>query len=91
MPKKGRRAKGRSRKWSRANIMNFVAGGIVAISMVLGSIFVFGGATPTASPQAASTAVVTQTSVPSVGSAGTPTVVITQTAPTSTVAATPTK
>ncbi len=81
MPKKGKRTKGRSHKWSSANIMNLVAGAIVALSMVLGSIFVFGGA-PTPSSSSAQnqpTVVATQTTVPSVGSAATPTVVITPT------------
>ncbi len=79
MPKKARRATGRSRKWSRANIMNLVAGGIVALSMVCGSIFVFGGAPqPNSSAQSQPTVVATATTVPAV-SAGTPTVVITPT------------
>ncbi len=77
MPKKGRRARGRS-KWSRANIANLVTGAILALSMVLGSIFVFGGAaTPTASTPATSVPVAaTTTAVPAVGAAATPTVVV---------------
>lgn len=43
MAKRSRRAKARSNKWSRANILNYIAGGFVAVSMVLGSVFVFGG------------------------------------------------
>ncbi len=79
MPKKARRVKGRSNRWSSANIMNLVAGGIVALSMVLGSIFVFGGApTPSSSAQNQPTIVATATSVPSLN-AGTPTVVISPT------------
>ncbi len=52
MAKKSRSAskKGRSNKWSAANIMNYILGGIVALSMVLGSIFVFGGASPNTQP-----------------------------------------
>ncbi len=58
MAKKSQRSsKKRSKKWSRANIMNFVLGGIVALSMVLGSLFVFGGASP--SSQAPAPTVVT--------------------------------
>ncbi len=80
MPKKARRVKGRSNRWSSANIMNLVAGGIVALSMVLGSIFVFGGApTPNSSAQSQPTIVATATTVPSVGGAATPTVVISPT------------
>ncbi len=79
MPKKGRRTTGRSRKWSRANIMNLIAGGILAVSMVCGSIFVFGGAPQSnSSAQTSPTVVATATTVPAVV-AGTPTVVITPT------------
>ncbi len=46
MAKKSKQAKGRSQKWSRANVMNYVLGGVVALSMVLGSIFMFGGTAP---------------------------------------------
>lgn len=43
MPKKSRRRGGGRSKWSRANIMNYIASAILGLSMVLGSIFVFGG------------------------------------------------
>ncbi|MGB8648310.1 MAG: hypothetical protein WCF84_23950 [Anaerolineae bacterium] len=78
MPKKGRRARGKSTKWSRANIANLVTGGILAASMVLGSIFVFGGAaTPTTSaPPPTSAIVATPTTIPALGPA-TPTAVVT--------------
>ncbi len=79
MPKKGKRARGKSTKWSRANIANLVTGGILALSMVLGSIFVFGGASSTPSASAPPTSVptvATATAVPAVGAAPTPTLVI---------------
>ncbi len=80
MSKKTRRPqKQKNKKWSRANIMNYVAGGIVAVSMVLGSVVVFGGAQPSAAP----------TAVPTTVAAVTPTTSV-QAAPTSTPAATPT-
>ncbi len=66
MPKKSKRARSkRSGKWSRANTLNFVLGGIVAVSMLLGSLFVFGGApTPSSSGSVVTpTAVVVQTTV----------------------------
>ncbi len=73
MSKKSRRPKGRSKKWSRANVLNYVAGAIVAVSMILGSVFVFGGVTPqTAAPQATSIAP-TSTPVPVIQQNSTPT------------------
>ncbi len=88
MPKKSRRVTARSRKWSSANIMNLVAGGILAVSMVCGSIFVFGGApSNSSSAQTQPTIVATATTVPALV-AGTPTVVIT---PTVVATTTPTK
>ncbi len=77
MAKKARRAtkKARSNKWSRANIMNYIAGGIVALSMVLGSVFVFGGApTPSQAPQPTpiiTTVAPTATPVPAVSQGAT--------------------
>lgn len=65
MPKKSRRPKGRSKKWSRANVMNFALTAVIALSMVLGSIVVFGGATPQPSAPAP-TAPIVATAVPPV-------------------------
>ncbi len=79
MPKKSRRGKRRSNKWSRANIMNIIAGGIVAFSMVLGSIFVFGGAGTPSQQAPQPTVVATATPAPAVGQAPTPTVIVTPT------------
>ncbi len=76
MAKRSRSAakKGRSKKWSAANIMNLVLGGIVALSMVLGSIFVFGGATPSSqAPSVTPTPIVTTAPVLSQGATVTPT------------------
>ncbi len=64
MAKKSRpKKKGRSQKWSNANIANYVLGGIVALSMILGSIFVFGGATPQ-NQAPVPTAIIVATSTP---------------------------
>ncbi len=76
MAKRSRAAakKARSKKWSTANIMNYILGGIVALSMILGSIFVFGGATPTSqAPQPTATIVVTATPGPALSQGATPT------------------
>ncbi len=94
MPKKSRRQKGRSKKWSSANIANIVLGGIIAVSMILGSIFVFGGASYGSNAGAQTTAVptvvaATATATSSVGQAPSPTIVVTTT-PTVAPAATPT-
>jgi hypothetical protein len=73
MPKKIKSAakKKRSNKWSTANIMNYVLGGIVALSMVLGSVFVFGGATPSAQAPQPTPIVATATPAPGVSSSAT--------------------
>ncbi len=77
MAKRSRAAakkKGRSNKWSTANIMNYILGGIVALSMVLGSIFVFGGATPSSqAPALTPTPIVTTAPVVSQSATITPT------------------
>ncbi len=77
MSKKSRRPKGRSKKWSRANVLNYVAGAIVAVSMILGSVFVFGGVTPqSAARQVTSTStpvpVIQENSTPSPAVSPTP-------------------
>ncbi len=47
MAKRSRRQQqARNKKWSRANTMNYIAGVILAVSMILGTVFVFGGAQP---------------------------------------------
>lgn len=91
MAKRSKRPKGRSKKWSRANTMNFVLGGIVALSMILGSVFVFGGATP--GPAPAATASIIATAVPPVVQENpTPTVIVTPAAaPSPTPAPSPTR
>jgi hypothetical protein len=76
MPKKPRRRP--NRKWSRANIMNYVASAILGLSMVLGSIFVFGGVgnSSTASTQVTPTPIIstaTPTSALGAGPTVTPT------------------
>ncbi len=38
---KGQKKRARSQKWSRANIANYVLGGIVAVSMLIGGVFAF--------------------------------------------------
>ncbi len=65
--------KARSKKWSTANIMNYILGGIVALSMVLGSVFVFGGATPTSQAPQPTPIVATATPVPALSQGATPT------------------
>ena len=52
---KSQKKRGRSQKWSRANIANYVLGGIVAVSMLIGSVFMFGGTSPSASAPAPTT------------------------------------
>jgi hypothetical protein len=79
MAKKSKRPKGRSKKWSRANIMNFVLGGVVALSMVLGSVFVFGGAAPQQSAPEATSTVVATAPAPAVQQNLTPTAAVTPT------------
>jgi hypothetical protein len=65
MAKRSKSAKkGRSNKWSTANIMNYILGGVVALSMVLGSVFVFGGATPSSQAPQPTAIVATATPVP---------------------------
>ena len=71
MAKKSKRAKGRSQKWSRANVMNLVLGGIVALSMVLGSIFMFGGTAPQANSTQPTPTVVVTTQAPGVSQGAT--------------------
>ncbi len=87
-PKGQKGAKKRSQKWSRANIANFVLGGIVALSMLLGSVFMFGGVTPQNNNQSQPTPIVTSTPMPasiqgvtstSIPAATTPTPAATQT------------
>ncbi len=76
MAKRSRAAakKVRSKKWSTANIMNYILGGIVALSMILGSVFVFGGATPSSqAPAVTPTPIVTTAPVLSQGATVTPT------------------
>ncbi|MGE5140959.1 MAG: hypothetical protein ACM3JD_15950 [Rudaea sp.] len=73
MPKKSRR-RGNRNKWSRANILNYIASGILGLSMLLGSIFVFGGV---GGPSSASTG-------------PTPTPIVATITPTSAVGAGPT-
>ncbi len=79
MAKKSRRKQARSKKWNRANTMNFVAGVILAVSMILGSVLVFGSAAPSSSPQITPTPIVTTTTVPAVGAGATLTPVTTPT------------
>jgi hypothetical protein len=73
MAKKSKRPKGRSKKWSRANVMNFVLGGVVALSMVLGSVFVFGGAAPQQPAPGETSTVVATVPAPAVQQNVTPT------------------
>ncbi len=93
MAKKNKRQQTRSKKWSRANIMNYIAGLILAVSMVLGSVFVFGGVSTSNSAQSGPTTVATAvpTMASAVGAGATETPGATQTpAATLTPAATPT-
>ncbi len=74
MAKKSQRSsKKRSKKWSRANIMNYVLGGLVALSMVLGSLFVFGGASPSTQAPPPPTTIVAPAPAVSQGTTLTPT------------------
>jgi poly(3-hydroxybutyrate) depolymerase len=73
MSKKSRRPKGRSKKWSRANVLNYVAGAFVAVSMILGSVFVFGGVTPQSSAPPVTPTIATSTPVPVIQENATPT------------------
>ncbi len=66
MPKKSRRPKGRSKKWSRANAMNFALTAVIALSMVLGSIVVFGSAAPQPSAPAPTVPPIVATAAPPV-------------------------
>jgi hypothetical protein len=86
MPKKSRRPKGRSRKWSRANIMNFAAGSIVVVSMVLGSVFVFGGASQQPAATVPTAPIITSAPPTVVPQSSTPTVVVSPAAVTPTPA-----
>lgn len=91
MPKKSRRPKGRSKKWSRANAMNFALTAVIAVSMVLGSIVVFGSAAPQPSAPAPTAPIVaTSAPPPVVQPASTATVVITATIGVSATPAAPT-
>ncbi len=65
MAKKVRRKQPQSKKWSRSNVANYILGGLVALSMVLSSVLVFGGVTPRgAPPPAATPVIVSGTSTP---------------------------
>ena len=56
----------KSKRWSGANTMNFVLGAIVAVSMVMSSIFVFGAATSNGStPSQTAPQIINNTVVPS--------------------------
>ena len=81
MAKKGRRPqKGRkrqSRKWSRANLLNYIAGAVIAASMVLGSVFVFGGGTPPNNVPPPTPVIATPTSAQSTTAVATVTVTVT--------------
>lgn len=59
MAKKARRKQPQSKKWSRSNVINYILGGLVALSMILSSVVVFGGATPQPAPLPSPTAVPT--------------------------------
>ena len=64
MPKKSRR-KQKQKKWTRATIINYVVGALVAVTMVGSSLFVFGSNTPTTNQFVpTSTPFVTSTTVP---------------------------
>lgn len=65
MANKGKKGQ-KSKKWSGANMMNFVLGAIVAFSMVLSSVFVFGAATSNGSaPLQTAPQIINNTAVPS--------------------------
>lgn len=56
----------KSKKWSGANTMNFVLGAIVAVSMVMSSIFVFGAAQNNGTaPSQSAPQIINNTAVPS--------------------------
>lgn len=59
MSKKSRRAKARSKKWSRANILAFAATALIALSMVLGSALSFSAPPAQVQSTAVPTAIIT--------------------------------
>jgi hypothetical protein len=88
MPRTSRRQK---KKWSRAQIVNLILGSLVALSMVLGSVFVFGGAASQPTPAPYTPFVVpSDTPVPPTVTSGTDTPAVTPTTTTAPTTAPPT-